>query len=85
VVQLTSSGPIAALLGTECPALELVSTDGKLREFTDKAEVDLEFVVEKHAEDIANGENFVRGQTWRRGPCLRIPQLADRRAISRLC
>jgi hypothetical protein len=24
----------------------------------------------------------VRGQTWRCGPCLRIPQLADRRAIS---
>jgi hypothetical protein len=37
------------------------STDGKLklRKFTRGAEVDLEFVVEKHAEDIANGKKFV--------------------------
>ena len=35
------------------------STDGKLREFTRGAEVDLEFLVEKHAEPIANGETFV--------------------------
>ena len=35
------------------------STDGLYRKFTDKAEVDLKFLVEKHEEDIANGETFV--------------------------
>jgi hypothetical protein len=62
------------------------STDGKLPKLTVKAEVDLEILVEEHAENIANGEELVD----RRGDavlpcCLRIPQLTDRRAISRLC
>ena len=35
------------------------STDGLYRKFTDKAEVDLQFLVEKHEEDIANGATFV--------------------------
>jgi hypothetical protein len=35
------------------------STDGKPRKFTRGAEVDLEFMAEKHEEDIANGEKFV--------------------------
>jgi hypothetical protein len=62
------------------------STDGKPREFTDKAEVDLKCLVEEHADDIAKGKTFVdrRGDAVLR-PCLRIPQLAGRRAISRLC
>jgi hypothetical protein len=35
------------------------STDGKFRKFTDKAEVDLQSLVEKHEDDIANGEKLV--------------------------
>jgi hypothetical protein len=35
------------------------STDGKYRKFTDDAEVDLQFLVEKHKEDIAKGRMFV--------------------------
>jgi hypothetical protein len=35
------------------------STDGKLRKFTRGAEVDLETVVEEHAENITNGEKLV--------------------------
>ena len=35
------------------------STDGLYRKFTDKAEVDLQFLVEKHKEDIAKGRTFV--------------------------
>jgi hypothetical protein len=35
------------------------STDGKYRKFTDDAEVDLQFLVKKHKEGIANGETFV--------------------------
>jgi hypothetical protein len=35
------------------------STDGKCRKFTDDAEVDLMFLVEKHKEDIAKGRTSV--------------------------
>jgi hypothetical protein len=35
------------------------STDGKCRKFTGGAEVDLQFLVEKHKEDIAKGRTFV--------------------------
>jgi hypothetical protein len=35
------------------------STDGKLRKFTRGAEVNLEFLVEEHAEGISNGEELV--------------------------
>ena len=35
------------------------STDGKYRKFTDDAEVDLQFLVEKHKEDIAKGRTSV--------------------------
>jgi hypothetical protein len=35
------------------------SPDGKPRKFTDKAEVDLMFLVKKHKDDIANGEKFM--------------------------
>jgi hypothetical protein len=35
------------------------STDGKLREFTYRAEVDLKYLVDKHEDDIANGEELV--------------------------
>jgi hypothetical protein len=42
------------------------STDGKLRKFTRGAEVDLEFMAEKHAEDIANGEKLVDRRGARR-------------------
>jgi hypothetical protein len=52
---------------------------------TDDAEVDLEFLVKKHKEDIAKGKTFVGRQSPRRGPWLRIPQLADQSAIRRLC
>jgi hypothetical protein len=48
--------------------------DDKLRKFTHGAEVDLEFLVKKHKEDITKGGAFVRGQPLRRGPWLRIPQ-----------
>jgi hypothetical protein len=34
------------------------STDGLCRKFTDDAEVDLQFLVEKHKEDIAKGKRF---------------------------
>jgi hypothetical protein len=46
VVRSTQKGPFT-------------STDGKLRNFTDDAEVDLRFLVKKHAEGIAKGETFV--------------------------
>jgi hypothetical protein len=35
------------------------STDGKCRKFAGDAEVDLQFLVEKHKEDIAKGRTFV--------------------------
>ena len=35
------------------------STDGQCRKFTDDAEVDLQFLVEKHKDDIAKGRTFV--------------------------
>jgi hypothetical protein len=35
------------------------STDGQCREFTDDAEVDLQFLVEKHKDGIAKGRAFV--------------------------
>jgi hypothetical protein len=35
------------------------STDGKFRKFTHGAEVDLQFLVEKHGDGIENGEKFV--------------------------
>jgi hypothetical protein len=35
------------------------STDGKLRKFTHDAQVDLQFLVKKHKEDIAKGKTFV--------------------------
>ena len=46
VVRSTNKGPFT-------------STDGKYRKFTDKAEVDLQFLVKKHKEDIAKGRTFV--------------------------
>jgi hypothetical protein len=35
------------------------STDGQCRKFTDEAEVDLQFLVGKHKDDIAKGRTFV--------------------------
>jgi hypothetical protein len=35
------------------------STDGLYRKFTAEAEVDLQFLVEKHKDDIAKGRTFV--------------------------
>jgi hypothetical protein len=62
------------------------STDGKYRKFTDDAEVDLQFLVEKRKEDIANGETFVDREGGAvLGPCLRVLQLADHSAIRGLC
>jgi hypothetical protein len=46
VVRSTNKGPFT-------------STDGLNRKFTDKAEVDLQFLVEEHEEDIAKGRTFV--------------------------
>jgi hypothetical protein len=46
VVRSTNKGPFT-------------STDGLYRKFTAEAEVDLQFLVEKHKEDIAKGRTFV--------------------------
>ena len=62
------------------------STDGKYRKFTDDAEVDLQFLVEKHKEDIAKGRTFV--DSCDGGvvlACVFYRQLADQSAIRRLC
>jgi hypothetical protein len=62
------------------------STDGQCRKFTADAEVDLKFLVEKHKEDIAKGKTFVDSRHDAvLGPWLRVLQLADQSACSRLC
>jgi hypothetical protein len=63
------------------------STDGQCRKFTVEAEVDLQFLVEKHKDDIAKGRAFVE----RKGDAVLLAcvfcslQLADQKACSRLC
>jgi hypothetical protein len=62
------------------------STDGKYRKFTGDAAVKLRYLVNKHADHIANGEAFV--DSCDGGvvlACVFYRQLADQSAIRRLC